>query len=243
MLKYIRCTVPVNWTFGIEIFHPDFSDWSVLVVAILGAGAVIIQSVVCFCQVLGFVHASTLRNTCVTVTGYCDEERPKPIAWQRAGCGLVRPGKIPSQWSAARLIIVRCWTPMKVSVDFSWQALGDVEIEDAMLRFPSAPESPGMYRFDLGQSLYVGETDRLRRRFQHYRTPGPTQSTNIRLRDLMLEHLHGGKIVSVFIVTYAVIAVDGVGAQLDLAKKASRLLLESAVLSAAHNSGQIVENL
>jgi len=47
-------------------------------------------------------------------------------------------------------------------------------IEAGKLSFPLAPEVPGIYRFDLGELVYVGETDRLRRRFQHYRTPGPT---------------------------------------------------------------------
>ena len=36
-----------------------------------------------------------------------------------------------------------------------------------------------------GIHLYIGETDSLNRRFQQYRTPGPTQTTNIRLNLLM----------------------------------------------------------
>jgi excinuclease UvrABC nuclease subunit len=35
---------------------------------------------------------------------------------------------------------------------------------------PGCAELPGIYRFDLGDRVYIGEADRLRRRFQHYRT-------------------------------------------------------------------------
>jgi multidrug efflux pump subunit AcrA (membrane-fusion protein) len=132
---------------------------------------------------------------------------------------------------------------MKVSVDFSWENIGVVFIELGSLRFPRAPESPGVYRFDFGQSVYIGETDRLPRRFQHYRTPGPSQHTNIRLKGRMLEHLNAGESVVVSIITRATINVDGVDSELDLTKKSSRLLLESAALSSVRITGQSVENL
>jgi hypothetical protein len=71
--------------------------------------------------------------------------------------------------------------PVRLSVEYSWRELGAIRLDAAKLVFPSAPEVPGLYRFDFGDRIYVGETDRLRRRFQGYRTPGPTQTTNIRL--------------------------------------------------------------
>ena len=55
---------------------------------------------------------------------------------------------------------------MRVAVDFSWVDLGAVALDAGKLRFPQAPELPGIYRFNLGDRWYIGETDRLRRRFQ-----------------------------------------------------------------------------
>jgi hypothetical protein len=132
---------------------------------------------------------------------------------------------------------------VKVSVDFSWEGIGEVAVESGSLRFPRAPECPGVYKFDFGQSVYIGETDRFPRRFQHYRTPGPSQPTNVRLKSRMLEHIDADKTVVVSIITRATINVDGVDSQLDLTKKASRLLLESAILSSSHIAGYSVENL
>ncbi len=90
--------------------------------------------------------------------------------------------------------------------------------------------------------MYVGETDRLRRRFQHYRTPGPSQATNLRLNKLMTELLGTGKIL-VSIITDATIELDSEHHALDLADKTARLLVESAVLVAAKHAGVAVENL
>ena len=40
--------------------------------------------------------------------------------------------------------------------------------------------------FDLGDRVYVGETDQLKRRFEGYRTPGVSQTTNIRLNAVLV---------------------------------------------------------
>lgn len=81
---------------------------------------------------------------------------------------------------------------MRVSVIFSWSSLGPVGLDSGRLAFPRAPERPGIYRLDLGDRVYIGETDRLRRRFQHYRTPGPSQRTNVRLNKATVEVLDRG---------------------------------------------------
>lgn len=78
---------------------------------------------------------------------------------------------------------------MRVAVDFSWTPLGRLRLEAGTLRFPAVIDAPGVYRLDIGDRVYVGETDRLRRRLQHYRTPGPRQATNLRLNAVMLEFL------------------------------------------------------
>lgn len=80
-------------------------------------------------------------------------------------------------------------------------------------------------------------------RFQHYRTPGPSQATNLRLNTVMLPLLGAGGAVTVCTVTEAQVDIDGARARLDLTRKASRLLLESAALTAARVAGEPVENL
>jgi hypothetical protein len=120
---------------------------------------------------------------------------------------------------------------MHVGVDFAWREVGSIRVEVGRLRFPEVPESPGVYRFDLGEQLYIGEADRLRRRFQHYRTPGPSQATNVRLSALMLRLLGEGRAVTVCTVTTASVEVDGQRAPLDLREKAARLLVENALFA------------
>lgn len=130
-----------------------------------------------------------------------------------------------------------------MSVDYDWRNVGVVGMELGKLRFPGVPEAPGVYRFDLGRTTYIGETDRLRRRFQHYRTPGPTQPTNLRLNALMLRLLGEGGAVSVCAITTASIEVYGKRSPLELNDKAARLLVENAALTAARLAGARVENL
>jgi len=138
----------------------------------------------------------------------------------------------------------RSLVTVRLSVEFSWREVGAIHLDDgAKLVFPSAPETPGLYRFDFGDRIYVGETDRLRRRFQHYRTPGPTQTTNIRLNALIAEALAIPGTAEVSIVTEATIKIEGVWAELDLSHKSARLLLENAALTEARWAGMSVVNL
>ena len=131
----------------------------------------------------------------------------------------------------------------QISVQFDFTKIGKVSLEGGKLRFPKAPEVPGIYRFKIREKIYVGETDQLGRRFQHYRTPGPSQPTNIRLNGSITAALSEGFEVEVSTIEAATILIEGVTSPLDLSRKSSRLLVESAVLSSAHLSGQSVENL
>jgi hypothetical protein len=76
---------------------------------------------------------------------------------------------------------------LRCSLRLRWKPMGRVLLDEkGKLRFPNMPEVPGLYRLRLRtssgiESNYVGQSDSLRRRFFHYRNPGPTQSTNIRL--------------------------------------------------------------
>lgn len=92
---------------------------------------------------------------------------------------------------------------MRVAVEFNWRQVGWLRVEAGRLSFPDLPDVPGVYRFDLGERIYIGEADRLRRRFQHYRTPGPRQATNLRLNALMLELLGASTAIEVSTVTAA----------------------------------------
>jgi hypothetical protein len=132
---------------------------------------------------------------------------------------------------------------MRVVVEFAWREVGALRLESGRLRFPVVPDLPGVYRFDLSDRVYIGEADRLRRRFQHYRSPGARQATNVRLNSLMLVLLGAGGTIKVWVITSARVDVDGHGEPLDLRHKVARLLVESAALTAARMAGQAVENL
>ena len=138
--------------------------------------------------------------------------------------------------------------PVQLRLEFRWQLLGQVRSdEDGRLLFPSAPRRPGLYRFRLSgrgpARHYVGETEELRRRFQQYRTPGPTQQTNIRMSAEFADHLSGGGCIGVDIVTGEIMVLAaGAPIQVDLAGKAMRRLLEHAALVDEAASGVTLLN-
>ena len=126
--------------------------------------------------------------------------------------------------------------PVRIRLEYHWQSLGQVRIDaNGRLLFPTAPRQPGLYRFRLVDSgaarHYVGETDNLRRRFQHYRTPGPSQQTNIRMNKEFLGHLAEGKNIELDIVIEGIhISAGDEPVRVDLANKPVRRLLEHAAL-------------
>ena len=116
------------------------------------------------------------------------------------------------------------------------------------LAFPAAPRRPGLYRFRLcgsGNDLhYIGETDDLRRRFQHYRTPWRTQQTNIRLNARLCNHNAKGGSIEVDIVDDRVtVTAAETPLDIDLADKAMRGLLEHAALISDAAAGVELLNL
>ena len=132
-----------------------------------------------------------------------------------------------------------------MTVSWSWQVLGQVSLTDNMLLFPSAPALPGVYRLTFRNAhgvltkVYVGETDRLPRRFQHYRTPGSDERlTMYRLNRTMVEALMAGDRIDVEVVTSAqAIAGNGSAFALDLGWKAARVLVERAAEVDERRSG------
>ncbi len=136
---------------------------------------------------------------------------------------------------------------MRVTVDLEWESHGEVRIDGGKLVFPDAPERPGIYRFTFrsasAKSVYIGEADRLRRRFTQYRNPGPTQRTNKRIKTLMESRIKNGGKVELETATQIRVDIDGHGVVADLAHCPYRLLAENAALVIAREAGQTVENL
>lgn len=137
---------------------------------------------------------------------------------------------------------------VSINIEFQWTVLGNVAIDAAgKLVFPKVKDVPGLYRFDISYvgklAAYIGETERLQRRLQHYRTPGKTQQTNLRLRDILVAAIHEGSDVTLSIV------IDGITARLDhsdhrieLTRKLDRTLLEHAAILQAHAGGFAIIN-
>lgn len=136
---------------------------------------------------------------------------------------------------------------MRVGVEVQWDNQGQLRVVDGKLMFPSVPEGPGIYRFTLqseqGKSIYIGEADRLKRRFTQYRNPGPSQETNQRINARMKAVIEAGGRVEVAIATRVRADVEGHAVVVDLLSHPYRLLAENAALVIAIQSGETLENL
>lgn len=125
---------------------------------------------------------------------------------------------------------------VKLETKMFWLALGQVTLdEDRKLVFPFMGEVPGLYRMRLQSegkdTRYIGETANLRRRFAHYKNPGPTQSTNIRINSLLVDHIFQGNIVTLDAVTGGTTLIfDGEPRSTDLSDKSTRRLFEHAAI-------------
>jgi hypothetical protein len=80
-----------------------------------------------------------------------------------------------------------------------WHADG----EHIQLTVPPPKGCGSVYSFLLdGEVVYIGKTEKcLRTRMSHYRKPGPTQSTNIRVKALILEALANGSRVEMLSIS------------------------------------------
>ena len=136
----------------------------------------------------------------------------------------------------------------KVAVSFEWKHVGAVSVErDGKLVFPKTNSFPTVYRFDFvglqRLETYVGETDNLSRRLQHYRTPGPTQRTNQRLNEKMQRAISGGLIVSLSKLGSPVhVELGNNKRAADMSLKHERVLLEHAAICDAYERGFTVLN-
>ena len=132
---------------------------------------------------------------------------------------------------------------IEMKISFEWTLLGPVSVDlQGKLAFPRAPTRPGIYRLEFdgtqGKEEYIGQTDTLLRRFQHYRTPGLSQCTNLRLNALMQDTINSKGAVSVSIVVDdAKIAVDGRVTATRMERASDRVLLEHAAIRVAKEAG------
>lgn len=131
---------------------------------------------------------------------------------------------------------------VRLNIAFDWNDAGQIELDQAgALRFPPTATDPGIYRFALSlenrTSVYIGEADKLARRMQHYRTPGPGQATNIRLNSELRRVLAGGGQARLAIASRARFEINNRVAVVDLGNKAYRVLVEHAALVEAISSG------
>jgi len=114
-----------------------------------------------------------------------------------------------------------------------WKPRGRVTLDgESELAFPQVPTGPGAYELRLTHggevSAYVGETDNLRRRLSHYRNPGPTQRTNIRMNEEWRRRLASDWDALLFTCDVASIDREADPLSLDLNDKYARQLVESA---------------
>jgi hypothetical protein len=137
----------------------------------------------------------------------------------------------------------------EITARFNWTPVGPIRADpdSRVLSWPRMPTGSGVYRFTLrlgGRTrYYVGETDGYARRFAHYANPGPTQSTNVRMKARLLTLLvdHGGA-AELHVATDVAVTVDGHEADLtSLPGVFVRRLLENAALvEVATAGGEIV---
>lgn len=120
----------------------------------------------------------------------------------------------------------------------AWLPAGAVVLgEDSRLVFPDVGRTPGLYQISISMSgtheVYIGEAADIRRRFQNYRTPGPTQQTSQRINALLRQMLADGADVSISTAVTATMDWGDGPEQADLTSKVTRCLFENAAISAA----------
>lgn len=134
----------------------------------------------------------------------------------------------------------------EMSIRINWRAAGIVTLgQEGKLQFPRLPTEPGLYEFQFTgstTSVYVGESDNLHRRMSHYRNPGPSQRTNIRLNDRIRRHLGVAEVKMAIATTVFAGWGSSDMERLDLSDKTSRVLGESVWVLHRQRQGHPIEN-
>lgn len=137
---------------------------------------------------------------------------------------------------------------MRVVIEFEWEEMNDIELTSAnRLSFPQVPTEPGIYQFRIagitGDEVYIGESSDLKRRMLSNYASTHTGTTNVRVREMLTQHLLDGRRVQFSLVRQAHIEVDGESSVPDLRQKPMRLIVENAALAVAQRAGDRIHNL
>jgi hypothetical protein len=129
------------------------------------------------------------------------------------------------------------------SFDYRFHLTG--QWNDFPCSFPEVPRQlprgPAIYCWCVDDApIYVGEAEELRRRIQHYRTPGPSQTTNLRLKELLEERQSEGCCVSLRVLTD--IMLNDVAMDDLLKAKAVRQFIEAWIVLQLLLEGCKLEN-
>jgi hypothetical protein len=123
---------------------------------------------------------------------------------------------------------------MDVQCRFDWKSVGSIEVDDDGLRTPSLLTEPGiyliLYRHAGRERRYVGEAANLQRRFAHYRRPGPSQQTNLRMNDRCRRVSAAGGSIELHLAVDVQLVVDGRTLDADLGSEFVRRFVENAAL-------------
>jgi hypothetical protein len=144
-------------------------------------------------------------------------------------------------------------------VNFAYEWLPVEQAPGIAYHFPEDPSAllkkhwvmkPAVYRWlvyktipgDL-KEIYVGETDQLSRRIQHYLRPGPSQATNKRINYLFHQRAAAGCRIVLQYLSFTAFHVGGhVFSPNDLTKKHIRVALEHLFFSFAVAEGYTLHN-
>lgn len=122
------------------------------------------------------------------------------------------------------------------SVSFNWHHAGQLTLDTGgKPHFPPLPDLPGLYRYDFGmdeqgvRTVYIGESQSLRKRARNYRIGNPRQQTSHRINNEVVAHLSAGGTIEFAITT--LVTINCVSAELRLTS-ARRAAEHNAVLLA-----------
>lgn len=154
-----------------------------------------------------------------------------------------------SQARTPKRVTHKVSSKQSLKLEYQWQSLGEIYLDHKdRLKFPDVTDMAAVYKLNIetknGLHHYIGETDNLRRRVQGYRTPGPTQPTNKRLRTIMTDALIAHKIVSIDVLHMSQ-KQAGQSAEFafGMGNKFVRRLFENAAILNSLKSGHTLLNL
>lgn len=135
----------------------------------------------------------------------------------------------------------------KLHIEIEWQEVGPISVDiDGNVSVPEVPSGGGVYRYvfrlDDRSRVYIGETANFRRRFYAYTKPGPSQSTNQRMKERFLRLGAEGGSSTLEIANRVDVRVDGQGVSVDVGNVFMRRLLENAALIGALSRGDEIVN-